>query len=100
MDGPLNMIPLNKDSCSECGRGLHPVFPDRPKMRQFEGSLEVFIEGGYGMYFDYSHQIPEFVLCKGCCDILMAAFPNIARALSKYEMDEFTDDISKDPTEP
>ena len=57
--------------CSTCGKELAPVFEgdcEAHVTQQFDNTLILRVEGGYGMFTDYfgEEEPPPFLLCHTC----------------------------------
>lgn len=70
--------------CDKCGRVLAPVFPDRNRRHgddQYNDVLHIFIDGGYGEYYDTCDHGPYHLrLCKDCADALWEHLPKLEGA--------------------
>ena len=63
--------------CTECSKELKYVV-DETVPDQCEGAIGLYIEGGYGMYFDSDCPIVA-ILCKDCVNKFMRLFPNLSQ---------------------
>jgi hypothetical protein len=69
---------IHSGECDLCGHRMTPVFPNEKYNVQYEGSLVVSFDGGYGMYVDnYEHAM--VLICKECADKFLEKNPEFRR---------------------
>lgn len=85
-------------NCDRCQIAIEPAYPsdDYPATNP-KDALSVSFDGYYGGYFDCLREGPRWILCKGCADSLLEAFPFFAKGLEHFLEREFggTDQTEK-----
>ena len=76
----MNKTPIEElktkllNNCANCGAELELVF-ENCRHPQYKGALELWVDGGYGMFIDPMTPPTHHVLCSYCADKLFELFP-------------------------